>query len=414
MLYGIIAVTAHGAFQPSDELIFAAYKEPIATPPVLSLQSLALGGPSAGSVSNLFDVGTNAGGLFTQVSTLVHGSHYILGLQEAGVAPTWTPSRDCAASVFGPCAAGSVCCVDPKAEGIATGACYKVSSCAALHGPASQHGLLLGYDLATREPLFRLNASTTPICWHLAVDTARHPGKLLCLSERAATTTAMAAAVHGSVDTNYVVAVDVSSGAVTDVGAFPPNLIIGENVATYDSAAGVFYALLAPPPPTQPGPEQPLQLCGMNVMTGNIVSQAPLPLSMNILNMDFDATTNLTNAVVHNTTFSQTAAALSGAMDVLSVTECFARLDMSSLAYTPVGPEGAYAARGFNQINAGFGSSLRREYLMTAFKINATSHAAHLFLVGTDMDRGGVVYEYQRPGTGVASNLIDMALYAPS
>ena len=400
MISSILLMGVVGGLQPTDTLIFVGLKLPVSQPPMLSVQSLHLGGTSAGKTDSLLDIGDDAGGLFMQVSALVHGSTYIAGLQESGTTPTWLPSTDCAASPFGPCVAGTVCCSDPASTGTAEGACYRASSCAALHGNAPQHGLILGYDLEARQPLFRFNGTGTPICWHLAVDHERAPGQLLCLRERGGGSA-------GGVCTNYLVTVDMASGATADVGAFPSNLIIGENDATYDANAGVYYALLAPPPPKQAGPVQPLQLCGMDIVTGRVVSQVAMPETMNILNMDFDPETNLTNAVIHNLSYCDQKTEV-------AVAEYFGRLDPATAKFTPVGAQGIYAARGYNQINSGFGSSRRREYLMTAFKINATTHSAALFLVGTDMDHGGIVYEYQRPETGMEGNFIDMALYTPT
>jgi hypothetical protein len=73
-------------------------------------------------------------------------------MQPVTTVPAWAPSADCSAGPFGPCAAGTSCCVDPAVAG-AAGACYKVSDCTSIHDGGGINTTLplqlVGVDLAT-------------------------------------------------------------------------------------------------------------------------------------------------------------------------------------------------------------------------------------------------------------------------
>ena len=373
--------------QPGEKLMFLAFKQPMQSPPVLSLQSLDLAAPNV--TQNVYDVGQGYGALFTQASTLVDGDRYIATVQHAGTGGGWLPSTDCKS-----CSADQQCCADPRATGKGSGACYKVSSCDALLDPTPQHGVTFGYDLARGVPLFHFNTS---ICWHLAVD-PDDEHSLLCLEERSANAT----------DTNYVSRIDVRTGTSTAVGSFPSNLIVGMNDATFDAAARVFYALLAPPPPTHAGPVQLMHLCGMDVRSGAVVSNVKLPAGFIIDNMDWDSSTGRINAIVRNISWGG-----DGGTEAVSETEQYGALNATTGTFVAVGADQAYRKRNYTQINSAFTAAPRRTYFGGMFKQDVSTRAARLFLVGTDADTGAIVYEYERPGQGVGANFVDMEYYAP-
>lgn len=253
-------------------------------------------------------------------------------------------------------------------------------------------GLLLEYDLGARKVQSIVN---TTYCWFVAVD-AQDDNSLLCLTEKpfysppgrtpAAPLSAEARARklrkrHGAKTAprkagqrparvtdeeqeGYFVRIDRTTGASTYVSTWIDNAVSDNEAVTYDRAAGIIYAQMA-------DDSDATYLVALTVTDGSVAAKTPLPGSLILFAFEHDRVSGLNYGVLANYSGSTWGT-------------YFARLDLPSAAFTPIGPSTTFDA--WTQLNAV--TTLAPEvglFFLTGFKADGS-----MWLLGVDLSTGAL------------------------